>query len=70
MPVTAEVVFVPVGDGVTFGKESELLERAPVGDSGELSGGGGGGGSGLLPPCSRKGWRWYSSLVLTQSQWR
>jgi hypothetical protein len=41
--VTAEVVFVPVGDGVTFGKESELLERAPVGDSGELSGGGGGG---------------------------
>jgi hypothetical protein len=25
--------------------------------------GAGGGGSGLLLPCSRKGWRWYSSAT-------
>jgi hypothetical protein len=39
--VTAEAVVVPIGDGATFGKESELLDRAPLGNSGELSGGGG-----------------------------
>jgi hypothetical protein len=28
---------------------------------------GGGGGSDVLPPCSRKGQRWYTSLFLSQS---